>query len=125
MITKKGGKADKKGIIYSPNVDTLIKKADNFLMEPRKRGEQEVMIDTVTLLKKQKEYEQIYKDNDYHTALGPMKCKICRSNCGKGFGVGSKEKPCYCNLGITVHPDSVCNRFSLDAKEAKKQGVEI
>jgi len=31
------------------------------------------MIDTATLLKEQKEYEQRYIDNNYHTALGVMK----------------------------------------------------
>ena len=83
------------------------------------------MIDTVTLLKEQKKYEQIYIDNNYHTALGVMKCKICRNNCGEGFGIGSVEKPNYCNMGITVHPDGVCDKFALDAREAKKYQVKI
>lgn len=83
------------------------------------------MIDTATLLKEQKEYEQRYIDNNYHTALGVMKYRICRNNCGEGFGFASKGKPCYCNMGLTVHPDGVCDKFALDAKEAKKHGVKI
>ena len=83
------------------------------------------MIDTVTLLKKQKEYEQRYVHANYHSALNVMKCKICRNNCGTIFGGTNPDKPCYCNRDIRVHPDGVCDDFHLDAREARKQGVKI